>query len=145
MERPYGVPWAWASALTLLFVLTGGFGLLVPRIHGLDACGDYVFGRLLLSLPIGVTLALAGLLARRSRRPSGVLAKLAPVVFGASVITNVLLGHDPLGAWLDWRAPHIDYAAIAPQTETAGCFFIENHEWITYESDSGVYRAGHGA
>jgi hypothetical protein len=146
MEPPRTWRWAsWLLALAALLVLTGGFGLLVPRIHGLEACGDYFFGRLFLCAPIGVTLGFTGLIALRSRSCGGRLVALAPVVFCLSVVANVVGGQDPLGAWLNWVAPHIDYSAIQPHTETAGCRFIENHEWITYDQEAGVYRAGRGA
>jgi len=135
--------WAAAAlALSALTALTGGFGLLVPRIHGLEECGDYLGHRLFLSAPIAVTLAYLGLLGHASRSPGGRLFALSPVVFCASVGPNVAGGRDPLGAWLDWRARHIDYAAIDPGTESAGCYPIENHEHIWYDPDGGLYRAG---
>lgn len=137
--------WTAALALTALVALTGGFGLLVPRIHGLTGCGDYLSGRLLLCALIAFALAYVGLLARRATSPVGRLVSLSPVLFCASVVVNLAGGHDPLLAWLDWRAPFVDYASLTPGTETAGCLFIGNHEWISCDLGTGTYLAGRGA
>lgn len=128
-------------ALTALIALTGGFGLLVPRIHGLAGCGDYLVGRLLLCAPIALALAYLGLLSRKARSPVGRLVALSPALFCASVVVNVAGGHDPLAAWLDWRAPHVDYTSLTPGAETAGCWFIGNHEHVTYDPQADLYTA----
>ncbi len=146
MESPRrGTGIRWLPALAALYSLTGGFGLLVPEIQGLEACGDFYGRRLLLCVALGGALALLGLFARSARSHVGRLVALAPLVFGASVVMNVLCGQDPLGASLNWVAPYIRYSAIDPGTETAGCYFIQNHEWVTFDLDAGVYRAGRGA
>lgn len=133
--------WTAALALTALVALTGVFGLLVPRIHGLSGCGDYLFGRLLLCAPIALALASMGFLAREARNPVARLVALSPALFCASVVVNLAGGHDPLVAWLDWRAPHVDYASLTPGTETAGCWFVENHEHVSYDPVADLYTA----
>lgn len=147
MSRPAPIDDRWSAglALTTLVALTGGFGLLVPRIHGLAGCGDYLFGRLLLCAAIALALAFAGFVARGVRNPAGRLVALSPALFCASVVINLAGGHDPLAAWLDWRASSVDYASLTPRTETAGCLFIGNHEWIGYDPATGTYLAGRGA
>lgn len=113
-----------AAALALL---TGGLGLLVPTIHGLGAT-EYQFWRafpaLMLAVPLLGVAAIAG-------RRGPVVAALA-LVWPASLVVNLALGHDPLAAALNWRLRGTDLCLQpCPCWPGPKCVVgIENHEHV---------------
>lgn len=117
------------------FALTGGFGLLAPRIVGLSNCGDFGGGALvLIFLATVVSGTVAVYAAACGARTIGVrVGLLGAVIFGSGLI-NIQLDQDPLGAWLNWEAPHL------PLDPEWG-YGIANHSQIRYSAKHHVFYA----
>lgn len=116
--------------------MTGGFGLLVPHIRGLMECGDFIGARVLadavllaLSVPAGLLLV-----ARRGR--------MLPAVLAGSLLFNLAVGQDPLGAGLNWNVRLIQLRTIEPGAESEGCCAIDDHAYVTRRHDGRYCAVG---
>lgn len=126
---------SYVCPLAALFALTGGFGLLAPRIVGLSDCGDFGGGALVLIFVATVVSGVVAVFATAcGERIIGVrVGLLGAVIFGSGLI-NIHLDQDPLGAWLNWEAPHL------PLDPEWG-YGIANHSQIRYSEKHHVFYA----
>ena len=129
--------WVLAGA-GLLFLLTGGYGLLVPRIHGLNYCTDFVLFKWAGFLLAAAVLVGFGLLGVAAEATPPVLSRgitWCGAVLAASVCFNIAAEQDPCFAWLNWRATYLHYDPDYGRG-------IENHEWIQHDVTLDIYYAG---
>ncbi len=126
---------SYVCPLAALFALTGGFGLLAPCIVGLSNCGDFGGGALLLIFVATVVSGVVAVYATAcGERTIGIrVGLLGAVVIGSGLI-NIHLDQDPLGAWLNWRAPHL-------QIDPEWGYGIANHSQIHYSEKHRVFYA----
>lgn len=126
-----------AISLAALFALTGGFGLLAPRVLGLGNCADYCAPRVVLVVIAGLTLLLIGIygLGVADWR-EGLERGSWGIIVIASAFLNLALDQDPAAAWLNWRAPFVSFD---PEW---GNYPISNHEHLFYDDSHRVIFAG---
>ncbi|MCC6740912.1 MAG: hypothetical protein IT452_17870 [Planctomycetia bacterium] len=131
----------WIPPALGLVALTGGFGVLPPRIEGLGStCGDYCGGRLVFAVfPLGLlALGLAAIHLWDQNYKTALAFFLWSVSVVSSGFVNDRLDQDPLAAWLNWKSPFLDY-------DPEWGHSIENHEQIYRDGTNGRIYAGRGA
>ena len=107
----------------VFLALTGVVGLLPPRVVQLGECTDFCFKRMVTVVCVFLVGGLWAfvLAAGRQWRASVCLGLLSvSVIF--SGLFNWKMDQDPLAAWINYRAPFLDYD---PYWQCRG---IENHE-----------------
>ena len=142
-------------SLTILSLAatTGCFGVLVPRIHGLEHCGDYLARQLMISTGLLLLVCAAAIcwlpyefVAKTPRRNRcAALLLWLGFICVASTSCNLALRQDPFLALLNWRAPLINYAEIDAGSEAEGNYYLDSHEFLCFDADEGkYYAAGQG-
>ncbi|MCG3183548.1 MAG: hypothetical protein ICCCNLDF_01652 [Planctomycetes bacterium] len=121
-----------------LFILTGGYGLFVPRIHGLNNCTEFVFFTWLVLLSLSTIAVGVGsnmTVWIKDARACGLGLIWSGGILAGSVFVNAVLEQDPCFAVLNWRAPFLRYDPDYGR-------HIENHEWVQYDEQLDLYYAG---
>lgn len=132
---------SWIAPFLGFTLLTGAFGLLPPSIPGLGECGDYCGGRfVLVIIPVTLFLIIWAVCIgyEHGLQWGGPIFLWACAVFGSALLNEKILDQDPIGAWLNWKSPFLDYD---PEWGRS----IENHEHIYRDAETGAIVAGHGA
>ncbi|MBI2921571.1 MAG: hypothetical protein HYY18_10860 [Planctomycetes bacterium] len=120
-----------------VFLMTGGFGILVPDILGLRTCQDFLMTRifelvLLAGLFFAIRVAVHHAIEEKWDRKLGFWS-LALLVSG---VVNIVLGQDPLAAWLNCRAPFVEFD---PEW---GNYPIADHEHLYRDEPLDLYYVG---
>ena len=134
---------ALALFLVLVLLLTGGLGLLVPPIQGLGR-SEFQGIQLLWALLAGLTL-LPLLAAGCARAGAPRVARCLLLAWPLSVLLNLGLGQDPLGAALNWRVGRADFEERPSYREWGVVTLIGNHEHVTYDPEAGCFLVRQGA